>query len=265
MRRGRVALNVVTVLSGLLCAATAALWRQSFRQQISVSRANGTRWTLSSWYGHLTLDVSHFDGWDKRPPHHPLKLVKSPLPARSSVGPLPPPVVVGEARYVGRLGFQWSVFEPQHSAEFLRELTTYDSFVTPYLVAGRIRDYTGITSIPPDLLAPDPRGSLAAIAKADITAARRATAAAWDQTGYSLRAAAAPGFTIGVPHWLIVAVTVALPATRLIGGIKAYRRHRRLRERHAQGLCTACGYDLRETRERCPECGTPVLLPREEN
>lgn len=32
-------------------------------------------------------------------------------------------------------------------------------------------------------------------------------------------------------------------------------RKRRLAHRQGAGLCPACGYDLRESAERCPECG----------
>jgi hypothetical protein len=51
-----------------------------------------------------------------------------------------------------------------------------------------------------------------------------------------------------VPWWSLVSATAVLPALRL-------RAHWRLRQRCAVGLCPTCGYDLRATPDRCPECG----------
>jgi hypothetical protein len=48
-----------------------------------------------------------------------------------------------------------------------------------------------------------------------------------------------------LPLWSLTGVAAAMPATRL-----ATRRRRR-----PPGLCVKCGYDLRATPERCPECG----------
>jgi hypothetical protein len=50
-----------------------------------------------------------------------------------------------------------------------------------------------------------------------------------------------------VPHWFLVAVFALCPIMAL--ALKLTRR--RIKEGH----CAACGYDVRATPERCPECG----------
>lgn len=63
----------------------------------------------------------------------------------------------------------------------------------------------------------------------------------------------AAGFT--VPMWFVVLLTAILPALAVTLELRTRRRERWL----ARGLCPDCGYDLRATPERCPECGrTPA-------
>jgi len=52
-----------------------------------------------------------------------------------------------------------------------------------------------------------------------------------------------------LPAWFLVACAAVLPAFR----VRAVLRNRR---RARMGLCVACGYDLRATPDRRPECGT---------
>lgn len=54
-------------------------------------------------------------------------------------------------------------------------------------------------------------------------------------------------------HLLFGGIGSIWPLVRLIGW-----RRRRQRLRREIGLCLNCGYDLRASRERCPECGVPV-------
>jgi hypothetical protein len=57
-----------------------------------------------------------------------------------------------------------------------------------------------------------------------------------------------------IRHWLLLIVTTLLPTLWLVR-----RRHRLIRERRAAGRCMHCGYDLRSSPDRCPECGTEVV------
>jgi len=50
---------------------------------------------------------------------------------------------------------------------------------------------------------------------------------------------------------LLIALAVDWMSARFV---RHLRRHF-IRELQARGICTSCGYDLRATPERCPECG----------
>ena len=58
-----------------------------------------------------------------------------------------------------------------------------------------------------------------------------------------------PAFTaITVPHWFAVLVTAVPTLLWLRGGVRRWRWGR-------AGRCRSCGYDLRYSPQRCPECG----------
>ena len=57
-----------------------------------------------------------------------------------------------------------------------------------------------------------------------------------------------PAQYVRLPWWLLAALTGAIPAARVLS---AYRR----RGRQRAGRCGRCGYDLRASPDRCPECG----------
>jgi hypothetical protein len=57
-----------------------------------------------------------------------------------------------------------------------------------------------------------------------------------------------------VPHWFVAALTGVLPFAPIFGVVVRTRRRRLNR-------CSECGYDLRASPERCPECGARWRLP----
>lgn len=70
------------------------------------------------------------------------------------------------------------------------------------------------------------------------------------QTGYTY---------LHLPLWLPVLMALVLPARWLFACV-------RQRRRIGLSLCVQCGYDLRASTERCPECGAAIsqaVLPRQ--
>ena len=65
------------------------------------------------------------------------------------------------------------------------------------------------------------------------------------------------GMRVAVDHRLL-AILFAIPPAYVL--LKLAIRWQRLRWRRNRSLCIRCGYDLRATREKCPECGYgPVI------
>ena len=74
----------------------------------------------------------------------------------------------------------------------------------------------------------------------------------WNHVGFGF----AVGFTAGnnrirqvtVPHWFLTLTTSLLSAVAAYSVVRS-------RQRSRIGLCPRCGYDLRATPDKCPECG----------
>ena len=79
--------------------------------------------------------------------------------------------------------------------------------------------------------------------------------------GTPLRGASAQVFfatdcwILAVPWWSLGLPGAALEMSVLHAWLVTRRRR-------ARGLCVKCGFDLRASRDRCPECGTPIPTQR---
>ncbi len=63
---------------------------------------------------------------------------------------------------------------------------------------------------------------------------------------------------VGIPYWFITVLCLPLPLI----AFRRWRRKRRIEREKREGLCHVCGYDLRASVDRCPECGTGFAVPK---
>jgi hypothetical protein len=79
--------------------------------------------------------------------------------------------------------------------------------------------------------------------------ARSTPPTAWNALGFKWYSGPTHS-SVCLPYWPAALLTAAVPGAWIGAGA---RRRRRVRA----GRCAACGYDLRASPERCPECGRP--------
>ncbi len=70
----------------------------------------------------------------------------------------------------------------------------------------------------------------------------------WNNSTITARGVTYRTKAISFPHWLLVSL-FSIPS--FLWGVNFLRR----RKRKKLGLCVKCGYDLRASKDRCPECG----------
>jgi len=81
----------------------------------------------------------------------------------------------------------------------------------------------------------------------------RSAASAESVAGFSLRRGQS-FIDVRIPDYALLCATAVMPA--FVGTWRARRRRRVV-----AGLCRHCGYDLRATPDRCPECGAAAARP----
>ena len=218
--------NALTALSLLLCVGVCVLWVWSYRRshQIAFTLPAGRLWMAA--FAHGRCDLHLFSGWpgSQRP-----RWVSAPHPEPPANG-----WRMDRLEYAEGAHYRWS------------SVSTQSVLGVP------------VTTIPCEVALREDGGGY--FSEADgfkpmevvygSGSGFYATPRLW-RGGVVLKRVRIP------PYILVLGLTV-LPAVRFARKAAKWRLRRK---RRAGGLCPACGYDLRATPGRCPECGVAPSKP----
>jgi hypothetical protein len=225
----RVTFNVLTALSLALCVGVCVLWSWSHRRchQIAFTLPPGRLWMAQFTHGHCDLHL--FNGWpgSQRP-----RWVSEPYPAERP----------DSAYRIDRLDYSQGV-NYRWSSLSIQSVATFEVATVPCEVA--LREDGGGYFAEADGFKP------MEVVYGSGPSGFYATPRLW-RGGVVLK-------RVRIPPYVLALGLALLPAARFArkGARWGLRRKRR-----AGGLCPACGYDLRASPGRCPECGAVATSPR---
>ena len=234
--------NTAVVVGVLLAVSLCVLWRRSVTEMDTVSyvQRSGDRWAVDTiphavefWWSDIGRVTSTNDATVIRPGWYAVRsaygepAVAPPPPPAANAARRPAPIVSTAAPMMGPTTLATSApvaaTPPDAELPAVSDLTVVSS-------------YTVVTSLP---VPPTHR---------------------W--AGFGFQWGTCPPVTcmpdyrmrsVDVPFWFLVPASL-LPAAERVA--HAYRGRRRRRSRQ----CLTCGYDLRGSPGRCPECGTAAVL-----